>query len=124
MNLEQACEACDLDAVKSLIESGADINYSNNGKSLLHRAVIIQCRPIVEYLIHQNANVNTKTSSGATPLHSAILTQNNTIIKLLIDAKANINSATTMQDTPLHYAVDRNASDIVKILLEAGADTT
>ena len=64
----------DLDSVKQLVESGADVNFTNNeGRIPLHAASLCGYFSVVEYLIDQKSNVNTIEHAFTrwTPLHLA-----------------------------------------------------
>jgi len=47
---------------------------------------------IVEYLVNQKADVNSKNNDGQTPLHLAIEKDQENIVEYLVELKININS--------------------------------
>ena len=69
-------------------------------------------KEIVELLIDEGANLNTKDDDGVTPLHDAVgsLSQKE-IIELLITNGADMNAKTKRGSTPLDWAEEVNEND-------------
>jgi ankyrin repeat protein len=112
--------------VKCLLSGRADINAKSDvGYTPLHLAVIKGHDKIVEYLISENADVNTADKErGGTPLHSAAA--NNIDVKIaqmLIKAGAKVNAKDFAGGgTPLDLAIPNNNVKFAKALVDAGAD--
>ena len=69
IKIEDAIRSADLDSVQKEIEAGRDINKkSESGMTPLHWAAKVNDFEIVEYLVSQNANVNSTNNNGQTPL--------------------------------------------------------
>jgi len=69
IEIEDAIRSADLDSVQKEIEAGRDINKkSESGMTPLHWAAKVNDFEIVEYLVSQNANVNSTNNNGETPL--------------------------------------------------------
>jgi ankyrin repeat protein len=80
-----------IDIVKLLIETGADINAKNyNGYE-------------------------------STPLMYALVAEHLEVVKLLIKAGANVNAKNIWGETALFLASRKGYEDIIKILIEVGA---
>ena len=113
--LWHAVDSNNMDEVKLLVETGADVNA---GKwPPLGRAVDVNNTAIAEYLIDHGANVNYPADWG--PLQESV-TFSIEMVKLLLEKGADINGGTTMP--ALHYAVNMNLKDIVELLIQHGAD--
>ena len=80
------------------MDNGADVNVRNEGelgKTPLHEAISSWCKPLVQFLIDNGANLNCKDDSGETPLALSMSLENKEIAKLL---------ATEGADTTVHQA--------------------
>lgn len=74
----------DLDKVKSLVESGVDVNLKNNeGATPLHWAAFKGKLGVAKYLISRGANVNALTKKGSTPLRLATTHKQTKLINFL-----------------------------------------
>jgi len=88
--LHRAARANRLDIVKYLVESGADINASNNeGTTPLYAAVIRKYYGIVTYLLENGANPDTCANTGFTPLTFSITRNDINMVILLLDHGAD-----------------------------------
>jgi uncharacterized protein len=67
--LHYASERGDLENIKSLIASGADVNASNTYCTPLHLAVAGDYFECSEYLLQSGADPISLTDTGMTPMH-------------------------------------------------------
>lgn len=103
-----------------------DVNeQTDNGWTPLHCASRKTNIKIVEMLINNNANVNSKNIFGQTPLHLAIKHNNLPFAYFLLQHSADINNTDNNGWTPLHYAVDSTwfspNVDLINLLLKNNA---
>jgi ankyrin repeat protein len=121
--LQDAVTAADIDKIRSIIDSGADVNAkANNGASLLHLALIGGHEAVAALLISKGADTHVKMSDGTTTLHFAVLRNCKEIAKFLLDDGVDANAMSTNLGTPLHIAVSTGNVEIAEILLAKGAD--
>lgn len=126
--LHKAVASNAMEAVKYLVEIGkADINVEASAihkrTTALHIAAANGYYDLAEYLISNNADVNSKTSQNITPLHKAVARNHQDVVTLLLTKGADINALDTIYRTPLHYAAFYNRLEIASILLLGGADS-
>ena len=71
VNLNDAIQGGRIEDVKNIINKDRTKVYEKDkwGYTLLHDAVVAERLKIVEYLLQQGADVNTKNLEGSTPLH-------------------------------------------------------
>nr|CAA6823206.1 MAG: Unknown protein [uncultured Thiotrichaceae bacterium] len=115
-----------LENVKFLVANGADIAIKENlGSDALNRAVYSRYNniKIVEFLLEQGADINTKTSKpGNTPLHHAVELGREDVSLLLLEQGADVKQKNNYTETPLHKAADQGHVRLLKLLLSKGAD--
>lgn len=110
------------DAVKALLELGADVTPAsrNGGFTALHSAVADDEGPaakeIVRMLLEAGADPNARNASGGTPLHTAGFTGNIAIIQMLLAAKADPTVADDKGQQPLDYARERGHSEAAALI--------
>jgi pectate lyase len=123
MSFQEAAAIGDMNLVRSLIETGIDIEgrEDTNRKTALHHAALNGHKNVVEYLLDNGADVDAKDSWPATPLHYAAEKGHKEISELLIVKGADVNAKTIFGDTPLQYAAHYDRKDTIKLLLEKGA---
>jgi ankyrin repeat protein len=111
-----------------LFENGANINASNNGKTLLmlafekndfvfiNKLLLISCK--------SNKNINLRDKYGFTPLIYASMSGNIDIVNKLIEKGANINERDNNNVNSLIWASFFGNVDIVNKLIEHNAEIT
>lgn len=118
-----------LEEVRSLIKSGADLNAKNTlGYSALLMASERGHSDVAKALIEAGADVNTARDDGVNPLFLEAQRGNIELVKLLVSKGAKVNSVVgEMRYTPLYVSIDRpiikhEHIETAKFLIERGAD--
>ncbi|MHC9538749.1 MAG: ankyrin repeat domain-containing protein [Vulcanimicrobiota bacterium] len=116
----EAINGGDIKEVKVFIEKGAYVNARTpDGNVLLHRAVILGYKDIVELLISSGADVNVRGKDGVMPLHSACAGDHKEMVELLILKGADIYAKTIRGETPLDKAEENGNKEIADFLRKA-----
>ncbi len=121
--LHDAVKEGDIEEVKQLIASGADVNQ--NQRSLgtpLHQASMWGSRELAELLIAHGANVNADNAIMGTPLLRAARKGNEGVAAVLIAHGADVGARWTDGTTPLHAAAEGGHAGVVDLLVANGAD--
>lgn len=114
-----AAKIGDIDLMKQLIETKADVNAkTKSGTTALMLACNCGHTEAVRLLIEAGANVHHKNEYEETALGWAVDPDKPEIIKLLIDAKADFQAKDDQGYTPLIVAAAKGCTEIVKFLLE------
>src|SRR5215468_214452 len=123
-DLFTAIRNADAQAVRQLLDNGADVNARDaEGNTLLILASFYASPECLELLIEKGADVNAANKAGATPLIRAATDYEKT--RLLVAAGANIQVRTALGNTPLILAARRAGNTrTVQLLLERGANPT
>ena len=134
--LAQSAANSDIEAVKKLVEGGADVNGVVNSitkERVLQSALDSRDTEVLEYLIANRAQVNyTSFGNGiceTTPLGKSVAKMNLDAAKALIRAGASIDFAVKNSNPaygPILSCIDyskNNALDMVTLLLKSGAKT-
>ena len=109
-------------AVRLLLEAGADPNFRNGGESTLGYAVAHQQTDLVRDLLRRHADVNGTTRSGSRILYAAVASGNREIVQALLEAGGDANTRDGLGSLALSEAVRQNRADIVRLLLAHGAN--
>jgi len=130
---------CNMDAVRFLIDSGADVNAFNRmGGTALMYAAARGNADLVQALIAKGANLNAQDDSGQSALRAACgTTPNANVVRILIQKGANVNLTDKGGQTAMDNAVFlknvgaadfgfgpaqmKEMTDIVNLLHKAGA---
>jgi ankyrin repeat protein len=113
----------DLEAIKSLLDSGADVNAKDkNSNTPLYLAIIAGNTEVVQTLLENRASINTKCSHDDTALLLATRKEEAKILDLLLKNGANVNAKNSNGNTLLHITLANQNSEIVKLLLKNRAD--
>ncbi len=114
------------DNLNDVIESvamGALINANDRfGHSPLHYAAYRGNSYIVDYLLQNGGNPNTRGNHLSTPLHSAAWGKNLEVVELLLEDGADVDAQTDEQETPIMTATLRGQLEMVETLLALSAD--
>lgn len=109
------------DAVKLLIDRGADVNVRNKSNStLLHETSGIGNLGVMQLLLSHGAGVNAVDCWGDSPLHRAF--RHHEVLELLINGGADVNIRNKSSSTPLHEASGIGNLDAMRLLLRHGAN--
>jgi len=120
--LVEAVKLADLEAVKRLIDEGADVNAENQaGYTPLLAAASDGQVVIAKVLLSNGADVNKHNQHGRTLLHEASWNGHVSAAELLLANGAEVNARDSKRATPLHGAVRRTHVAVVKLLLAKGA---
>ncbi|KAL3419807.1 hypothetical protein PVAG01_08305 [Phlyctema vagabunda] len=111
-----------LDAVKDLLEHGANINSTDlTNLTPLALAAISGHEHVVEVLLDAGASVDIKTKDLETPLHLAAANGHHDTVQLLLKSKAGVNEKNKSGWTPLWSAVSGRHERVARLLLNKGA---
>ncbi|MEO5929202.1 MAG: ankyrin repeat domain-containing protein [Candidatus Kapaibacterium sp.] len=132
-DLVQACFDGDIERVRTLIDSGAEINPSDQGWPPLHAAIENMWEDVVRFLVRHGASLTT-TCLGFSPLHHAIdieidtAAQSNAteppepvLTEILLSAGSDINAQDDYGETPLQMATRRGHKKAMIALAAWGA---
>lgn len=112
-----------LEALKSYVSSGGNVNVSNaTGQSLLMLASNGNCSESVKYLIENGANVNAQDIKGDTALMYSAKNGNVDISETLLKNNADVNMKNMDEKTAIMFAVEEKHLDLTKKLVEYNAD--
>ena len=146
-SLHEAARSGNLAEVQQLLDAGADVNLSEQGKTPLHHAALVNPDPgVVQALLDAGARVDLKGHNGMTALHFAVVdptpmaammrtddevdaeaetnhtAQRLAVIQLLLDAGATAYAKNEDGLTPLHLAAGHHEDpEVSETLLMAGA---
>ena len=120
--LMYAAEIGSLDAMRLLIDRGADVNAQNAfGSTALMWSASDPAK--VRLLLDHGAQVNTAAKSGRTALIIAAFTNPSAeVVRLLLAKGAKVDVMDQRHVTPLNAATFGNDTATVRLLLDAGAD--
>ncbi len=108
------------DAVRLLIERGADVNKASTWGTPLNEAAKQGNAEIVGLLLGQGADHTVTAAEGLTPLHSAASSGSVEATQYLLDHGADVNALTTFEEPPIHYARLNEHEAVAQLLIENG----
>ncbi len=118
------CRAGKIEAVKFLVERGADIRRrtERRGMTPLTAAAAGGHGPIVRYLLSKGSDVNEADSGGATALAHAASGGSIDAVKILVGHGADVRRKPRDGKSPLFRAAAAGHASVVEYLLSKGAD--
>ena len=122
-NLSNTVEDYFVDAVRFLLDHGADVEAEDNNHSTpLH--VISEYGNVgaARLLLEHGARVDALDKDHSTPLHVASPRGNVEIARLLLEHGADVHALDGNRSTPLHVASESGSVEVARLLLEHGAD--
>ena len=122
-NIHQSIRLGDVNAVKTYVEKGKDINrLDKKGTTLLISAIKNdRSNKVVTYLLNNGANPNFNVGN-ISPLMYALAYGNLNAAKLLINHNANIDYATKDGQSAIVFAIKGRNKEALQLLLDNGAD--
>jgi len=121
--LMMAALEADIPKAKRLLDTGADINETDDSQSTpLMWAVHSGDVNIVSFLIAEGANVRAKAFQGATALMNAMTGNHTASAVALIDAGADANGRGSSSRNFLEDAATSGMTDVVDALIRNGTD--
>lgn len=113
-----------VEAVKVLLENGADVNQkppSRFQNTALDAAVAGDHLDVVRVLLAAGADANVRSEANYTSLHKAAVHGNLEIVRLLLDHGADPNAARDGGNRPLDDAREKGHEAVVALLKTRGA---
>ncbi|XP_050411124.1 ankyrin repeat domain-containing protein 50-like [Patella vulgata] len=124
--LLRSCENGDYDSIASLLERGANVEYTDSyGYTPLITAIKNGDPKCVDLLLNNDyspANTKHKDKTFNTPLMMAA--NNVDIVRLLINRGCQLNKTNQFKDSALHLAVRFKNVQVVELLVKSGIDVT
>lgn len=119
-----AAERDDIEMVRSLLKTGADVNAAQgDGMTALHWAALQDNADMATMLVYAGANLEATTRLGGnTPLHLASRQGNTITIEALLEAGSDVNAFTSTGVRALHLAAAAGDQHAVAALLFYGAE--
>ncbi|MCG8486949.1 MAG: ankyrin repeat domain-containing protein [Chromatiales bacterium] len=106
-----------LEAVKVLLNNGADINARDeSGNSALHFASLYGRIDVATYLLMKNPDVNQVNQENNSPLHVAAINGRRMVAEQLVYHGANLIGKNGAMETPLDCAKQNNRDTVVALL--------
>jgi ankyrin repeat protein len=112
------------EAVKALLQKGADVNAKDDmGRTALMFAAINAHDETVKVLLEYGADVNTRANDGATPLMLAATCGATEIVRALLNQGADLNGSFVQTGkTALMLAEEHGYVGIAELLKQAGTE--
>lgn len=112
------------EAVRHLIELGADVNYNSNGYTLLHYYLDVHDIELIKILLEAGINIDAKDKYDQTALFRAADRSDFGLVQFLVENGADIytrdnNGLTILQAAAQCYSPCR---ELIKFLIDKGLD--
>jgi uncharacterized protein len=122
--LLEVAKTGDLDQVRQLLASGADVNCrGQHGMTPLLWASCGEHFEATRYLLSKGADVNYTGMREGSPLMLAAYAGQSKFISLYLEHGAEVNLAlSTAGESALHMAAVKNRTEAAKLLIQAGAN--
>jgi Ankyrin repeats (3 copies)/Ankyrin repeats (many copies) len=123
--LHCAVKSDSFEALKTLLELGANINAQNaDGENALILALkdSRNSEEVAQILIDAGADLTLANNKHETALHHAAAYGFVQITKALLDKGADINELSDSGSSPLYCAIEEGNTDTVELLIKRGAD--
>ncbi len=123
LRLVEAVKQGDQEAVRSLLQQGADVNASEaDGATALAWATHRADSKTVELLLSAGADPSAASDYGVTPLSLACTNRDGVLVDRLLRAGADPNAAKWTGETPLMTCAGTGTAEGIRALLAHGAD--
>ena len=123
--LMHAARSAKVDAIKSLVRAGADVNAKEkwSGQTALMWAAAQGDSAMVTELLKLGADLHAKSNEGTTPFMFAVRKGDLRSVQAMLAAGADVNEKRSGDlATPLLVAIINGHADLVDLLLDKGAD--
>jgi ankyrin repeat protein len=90
----------------------------------LHHAALHGHDLVVQLLMEEGADLETKTESGWTALHFAAFHGDQTVVQLLLDEGADVEAKTEWRETALHVTSLQNHAEVIRLIIDKGGSPT
>ena len=122
LNLYEAAESGDIEAVKQHLADGSDIELkcTGCGSTALGHAAKNGHKEIAELLVENGADVSAKDEDGWTPLFYPAGGGKKEVVEILISNGADVNATDDSGKTPLDVAIAREDPKIANLLRKHG----
>ncbi len=108
MALQLAAYSGSLDAVRFLVERGADVraaSKNDRATTALHVALLNRQSEVAKFLLERGADLEASDADGSTPLHAAVRAGTPEVNEFLIGRGAKVNARRKDGTTPLGTAI-------------------
>ena len=116
-------ETQDINILKTLLTAKADINVRNNAqRTPLFKSIVERETHITDYLLSENADVNTGDIDGLLPIHVCATLNSVPLLRKLIQHGANLDGQDLKGRTALYYSVLSGHREVFKELIANRCD--
>ncbi len=118
--LHYAAQIGRVDIVRTLVESGTNVNTKIksgshlDGQTPLHKAAWYGQIQVAKVLLAVGAKVNAKDKDGRMPLHDAAMQGYTEVVKILLEAGADVNARDKHGRAPLHWPHAEEMKDLLR----------
>ena len=123
-DLIHAALACDVCAVRRLLDEGLDPDLANaQGFTALHFAAQARCPAVISLLLHAGAHVDPRDAWGNTPLSRAVFyaREESAAVAVLLAAGADPDAPNQVGVTPRELAERLGATKLVALFTDGTA---